>query len=77
MNCCPYCDRWGLSQYRGNDGERLCEQCARREIIGLMSDMEPEELKKLRRQIEDRLRKSPRAVREVAISLAVQGEIRI
>jgi hypothetical protein len=42
-----------------------------------MSDMEPEELKKLRRQIEDRLRKSPRAVREVAISLAVQGEIRI
>jgi len=77
VNCCPYCDSPHLSQYQGLDGERLCEQCARREIIGLMSDMELEELKKLRRQIEDRLRKSPQAVREIAISLACQGELRI
>lgn len=77
MNACLYCDSPHLTQYIGNDGGLLCEQCARREISGLLNDMDPEELKKLRRQIEDRLRKSPQAVREIAISLAIQGEIGI
>ena len=77
MMTCLYCDSPHLAQYIGNDGEPLCADCARREISGLLNDMDPEELKKLRRQIEDRIRKSPQAVREIAISLACQGEIRI
>lgn len=70
---CPYCDSTNMSKYTGFDGDRLCADCARREIIGVLNDMDPDEIKKLRRQIEDCLRKNPAALQDVAALLINQG----
>ena len=72
---CPYCDKPNLSQYIGLDGELLCQECARREIIGVLTDLDQDETKKLRRRIEDALRKNPSALQDVAALLIMQGVI--
>lgn len=70
---CPYCDTQHLSKYIGMDGDRICSECARREIIGVLNDMTEDETKKLRRQIEDCLRKNPAALQDVASLLILNG----
>ena len=77
MSRCPYCDSPHLSQYRGLDGEFLCPECGRREILGVLSDLDAEETKKIRRRIEDRLRKSPRLMLDIAVQLILAGEIQL
>ena len=74
---CQYCDSTHLSQYIGIDGELLCQECARREILGLLTDYDKADLAKVRRQIEDRLRKSPALLKETIVSLTIAGEIEI
>lgn len=74
---CQYCNSTHLSQYIGLDGQPLCYECARREISVLLADHDKAELGKLRRKIEDRLRKSPAVLRETIITLALAGEIEI
>jgi len=72
---CPYCNSPLISQYIGNDGELLCTECARREITGLLHDLDGLEKKVLRRRVEDRLRKSPALMEEISILLLTRGEI--
>ena len=73
---CLYCDS-PVSQYRGIDGDRLCAECARREIIGLLNDMEPEEVKHYRRRVEDALRKNPVELLEAIVGMAIRGTIKL
>jgi len=74
---CPYCNSPTVSQYVGNDGEALCVECARREIVALLHDLDGMEKKILRRRVEDRLRKSPALMEEISIILLTRGEINL
>jgi len=77
---CPYCNQEKVSSYRGNDGEYLCAECARREILGLFYDIDYEDIeyvKTLRRRIEDTIRKNPKALEEVAVLLLIKGFIKL
>jgi len=74
---CPYCCSPLVSQYIGNDGEALCTECARREIIALLHDLDGMEKKVLRRRVEDRLRKSPALMEEISTLLLTRGEINL
>jgi len=55
--------------------EELTPELARQLLMG--GDLDREELAKLRRRIEDLLRKSPATLYRVAGQLAADGEIRI
>jgi hypothetical protein len=58
------------------DGEPRCHKCAASEISGLLVDCDQEELKTLRRRVEDCLRKNPAVFRRAAIDLMVRGEVK-
>ena len=61
--------------FEGDDD--LCPACNRAELAELLRDCDPDELKTLRRRIEDLLRKSPADLLHVAADLAAAGRIRI
>lgn len=62
----------------GLDGELLCSECHRAELLDLFrsADMDVEEVKTLRRRIEDCLRKNPGWLLHVAAWMASEGAIR-
>ena len=51
----------------------LCAECAQREVSGLLEGLDREELGKIRRRVEDCLRKSPIILMRVAANLAAGG----
>lgn len=57
------------------DGEKLCRQCAQREIQGLLEGLDSPEITILRRRAEDCIRKNPDARLKVLISLILEGNI--
>lgn len=61
----------------GYDGEDLCADCDVQEIAARLSECGVEELKKLRRRVEDRLRKSPSELILIAARMAAAGSIRV
>ena len=58
------------SPRQGFEGEELCPDCNRAELRALLRDCDPEELKTLRRRIEDLLRKSPADLIRIGADLA-------
>lgn len=58
-------------------GENLCDECNRAELRTLIQDLDPDEIKTIRRRVEDLIRKSPAALIEIAALLSSRGEIRI
>ena len=61
------------------DGGNLCHACHRAEIEALLrgADLDREETGKLRRRIEDVLRKNPGVLLQVAVLLAADGSVNI
>ena len=76
MNTCLDCGRPARAYRSPMDGQPRCPACARREVLDLLSDAEPESLGKLRRRAEDLLRKNPLTTHEVITDFAVKGKIR-
>jgi hypothetical protein len=73
----PHCEICtSLPVWRSPAGEFLCTDCARREIIGLLSDMDEEEINHLRRRAEDVLRKNPSILRETIIEMILKNQIK-
>jgi hypothetical protein len=71
------CDICGnLSFWHSPTGHELCGDCARREIISLLSDMDEEEINLLRRRMEDVLRKNPSILKETIIDLIIKDQIK-
>ena len=73
MNC-YHCHTETNNKLIGLDGRSLCSHCFRHEIIALLRDCEQDELKVLRRRIEDILRKSPELLLIVA-SILIERSI--
>lgn len=65
------------SPCQGFEGEDLCNDCNVAEIKALLSECDGEELKKLRRRVEDHLRKSPADLLAIGARLAAGGRIKI
>ena len=61
------------------DGGNLCLACHRAEIEALLrgADLDREEMGKLRRRIEDVLRKNPGVLMSIAVLLASDGFVNI
>ena len=55
----------------------LCQNCSQQEIRKLVEKLQSEDLNKLRRRIEDRIRKSPQDLISVICTLAISGSIRM
>lgn len=55
----------------------LCPECAEREIIGLLEGIDQEDLTKIRRRVEDCIRKNPQALMWAATRLAARGQVKI
>jgi len=81
MTTCHHCRTEGLGFSRSlADGESLlCPTCHREEIKAILSDadLDREEWARIRRRVEDHLRKSPASLLDVAAGLAATGQIRI
>lgn len=75
MASCRDCDNNG-EWHSPFDGEALCPECARREIIGILADCDPDEIKILRRRTEDALRKNPNMFMEILISMIMKNAIK-
>ena len=58
-------------------GDQLCPDCLRAEIRAMLVDCDPEETAKLRRRIEDAMRKSPGLLIEIGAILASRQQIKI
>ena len=58
------------------DGAPRCPCCARREVLSLLDDADPDSLGKLRRRAEDLLRKDDTTARSVISDLAARGKIK-
>ena len=58
------------------DGQELCGACARREIVSLLSELNQDETKILRRRAEDFLRKNPAGFMELAVRLVLKNQIK-
>ena len=65
------------SPCQGFEGDDLCDGCNVAEIKALLSECDKEESKKLRRRVEDHLRKSPADLLDTGARLAASGAIRI
>ena len=81
MAACVHCHA-DLPQSAGRmglDGEKLCSECHRAELLALLqdADLDREEMTKLRRRIEDVLRKNPTKLLRVAAWLASEEVVRI
>jgi len=72
-----YCESGSGGPARGFLGEDLCHACDVAELKALLSECDADEVKKLRRRVEDRLRKSPADLLIVAAELAASGAIRV
>jgi hypothetical protein len=72
---CYLCDNPASGYISPLDGEPRCLECARIEIIGLFEGADKSDLAKLRRRVEDRLRKSPGDLWGVIALLASTGSI--
>jgi len=59
------------------DNLPLCSECARREILGILEGLDLKEMAKLRRRVEDHLRKSPADLIAIICRLAAKGSIEI
>ena len=57
-------------------GGQLCRECARLQILGWLDDCDSDQLRKLRCRAEERLRKSPRVLRNVLTELIIEGSIK-
>ena len=81
MAACVHCHA-DLPQSAGRmglDGEKLCLECHRAEIEALLrgADLDREEMGKIRRRIEDVLRKNPGVLMSIAVLLASDGFVNI
>lgn len=77
MEKCFYCSA-DRARYLSVDGESLiCRDCAIREIRELFPDLEPENWGRLRRRLEDAIRKSPALLADCVAQAVVDGYIRI
>lgn len=78
MNNCAHCQAdVPASAWLGIDGNPLCQSCAESEVLAMLRDCDAEEIKTLRRRVEDCLRKHPATLLHIAAILAVQNRVRI
>ena len=75
MSSCTTCGR-GAAIWPSPFGGALCEPCARMEISRLLNELEPEAWRKIRRRIEDQLRKSKADLRWVAKEMVLRERIK-
>lgn len=74
---CLICDKPSSGYRSPLDGESRCYECASNEILGLIRDgSEPEDLKKLRRRIEERLRNDPSFFDDCAVMAIIENKIK-
>ena len=62
---------------RGFEGDHLCRSCDAAETRALLSECNGEDLKKMRRRMEDAVRKDRGLMIRLAADLAAEGRIKI
>ena len=73
---CYFCDKPAIS-YKGLDDEYLCEECARREIMGLLNDLDIEGFGKLHKEVKEHINKSTANLMDIATLLIIKGTIKL
>lgn len=78
MTTCSHCQSDAPeSDWLGIEGNPLCQSCAESEALALLRDCDAEQLKTLRRRVEDCIRKQPGTMLRIAAGLAVQNRVRV
>lgn len=72
---CYSCGETACEYVSPLDGEPRCSDCARDQIRILLARVKPEDSAKLRRRIEDAIRKNPQLLQKTAVDLIVQRQI--
>ena len=65
------------SRFKGVNGLNLCVDCWKSEVEALLHDLDPDEVKVLRRRVVDHIRKSDPCLIRLAADLAASGFVKI
>ncbi|MFP4573070.1 MAG: hypothetical protein ACLFNW_08880 [Desulfobacterales bacterium] len=73
---CNSCGKIGVLEYTPFSGARLlCADCARKDVLENLAALDIESQKRLRRRIEDKIRKSPADFFDVAVMFILKGKV--